>query len=184
MVALTTLQGNTFICELGVVLIISPDSWVAPENSSVNFTVPDDWQLGRIWARRNCDFSDPNPETQCDSGGCPGGIVCEGNFPPPRPPVTYAEFNLSSGANKDRDLYDVTYENGYNLPIVITNNKECHVAGCAVDLSTDCQCSSSKQGSEFIDTHLSLVTQVLLLLLSKAHTTTVGRMLAVSQIAH
>lgn len=93
--------------------------------------------------------------------------------------------NTYTSQNANRCQYlKVTYENGYNLPIVITNNKECHVAGCAVDLSTDCQCSSSKQGSEFIDTHLSLVTQVLLLLLSKAHTTTVGRMLAVSQIAH
>ena len=56
--------------------------------------------------------------------------------------------NTYTSQNANRCQYSkVTYENGYNLPIVITNNKECHVAGCAVDLSTDCQCSSSKQGS-------------------------------------
>ena len=28
-------------------------------------------------ARRDCDFSDTNPATQCADGGCNGGLECE-----------------------------------------------------------------------------------------------------------
>ncbi|KAF7342475.1 Thaumatin-like protein [Mycena venus] len=41
----------------------------------ITFSVPSDWS-GRIWARRNCDFSvNPGPNS-CLDGGCNGGLTC------------------------------------------------------------------------------------------------------------
>lgn len=34
----------------------------------------------------------------------------------------------------------VSLVDGYNLPIAITNNVNCEVAGCAVDLGPNCAC--------------------------------------------
>ncbi|KAF7331428.1 hypothetical protein MKEN_00021200 [Mycena kentingensis (nom. inval.)] len=36
-----------------------PTGWVANAYTSVSFDVPAQW-TGRIWGRRNCDFSGPN----------------------------------------------------------------------------------------------------------------------------
>lgn len=70
-------------------------SWEAAPQSTVSFSVPNTWQAGSIWvsfpkvlynsgangepqARRDCDFSDTNPATQCADGGCAGGLECSG----------------------------------------------------------------------------------------------------------
>jgi hypothetical protein len=74
------------------------DSWEAPALSSVSFTVPNDWEGGRIWVllppwfsiimgrfltveylkgRRDCDFSNNPGPNSCIDGGCNGGLECD-----------------------------------------------------------------------------------------------------------
>jgi len=107
--------------------------WEAPASTSVTFSVPDNWQAGRIWGRRDCDFSvDPGPNS-CVDGGCNGGLVCTGGG---IPPTTLAEFSLSGGNNLD--YYDVSLVQGFNLPLEITNTAGCSVASCPQDLGPDC----------------------------------------------
>lgn len=68
-------------------------SWEAAPGNTSTFTVPDDWQSGRIWVsvltlyslpfshkhkqgRTDCDFSKPNASS-CATGGCNGGLLCD-----------------------------------------------------------------------------------------------------------
>lgn len=108
--------------------------WQADPHTSVNFTVPDNWKSGRIWGRRDCDFSDPNPATQCADGGCNGGLLCDPHSGTGVPPATLAEFTLGGG----QDNYDVSIVDGFNLPMRIDNNKGCGVPSCPVDLIPHC----------------------------------------------
>ncbi|EPT04616.1 Osmotin thaumatin-like protein [Fomitopsis schrenkii] len=110
--------------------------WEADAYTDVTFSVPDDWTAGRIWGRRDCDFSDSNPATQCADGGCIGGLECSPNGGTGIPPATLAEFTLSGSGGLD--YYDVSLVDGYNLPMSITNNVGCSVADCPVDLGPDC----------------------------------------------
>ncbi|CEL53127.1 Pathogenesis-related protein 5 OS=Arabidopsis thaliana GN=At1g75040 PE=1 SV=1 [Rhizoctonia solani AG-1 IB] len=110
--------------------------WEAAAYTSRTFTVPNDWKAGRIWGRRNCDFSvNPGP-TSCLSGGCNGGLLCDSRTGTGVPPVSLAEWTLSGDGN--RDFYDVSLVDGYNLPMSITNNVGCPVADCPVDLGPNC----------------------------------------------
>ena len=92
-----------------------------------------------IQGRKDCDFSKEGP-TQCASGGCNGGLECDANTGTGVPPVTLAEFTLAnSEGNVDKlDNYDVSLVDGYNMPMAITNNQNCPVAGCFVDLGPNC----------------------------------------------
>jgi hypothetical protein len=54
-----------------------PNGWEAKAYTHVTFTVPNNWKAGRIWARRNCNFSNSNGATACLDGGCNGGLVCD-----------------------------------------------------------------------------------------------------------
>ncbi|KAH8102161.1 Osmotin thaumatin-like protein [Cristinia sonorae] len=110
--------------------------WEAAAFTHVTFSVPDNWRAGRIWARRNCNFNDPNPATQCADGGCNGGLVCDRNTGTGVPPASLAEFTLSGDGN--RDFYDISFVDGYNLPIRIDNNKGCPAPKCAIDLGPGC----------------------------------------------
>jgi len=111
--------------------------WEAAAYTSVSFSVPDDWTAGRIWGRRDCDFSDTNPATQCADGGCNGGLECDPHTGTGVPPATVAEFTLGGGTGQP-DNYDVSLVDGYNLPVSITNTAGCGVADCPVDLGPDC----------------------------------------------
>lgn len=70
--------------------------------------------------RRDCDFSDPNPATQCADGGCNGGLLCDPHTGTVRslcriltplnisltkhqgvPPATVAEFTFEGDGNRD-----------------------------------------------------------------------------------
>ncbi|RDX52527.1 thaumatin-like protein [Lentinus brumalis] len=113
-----------------------PTGWAQNAYQSVSFSVPDNWAAGRIWARRNCDFSvNPGPNS-CLDGGCNGGLQCDPKTGGGVPPATLAEFTL--GAADGSDWYDVSLVDGYNLPVRISNNKGCHVADCPVDLGPNC----------------------------------------------
>ncbi|KAL5514561.1 hypothetical protein ACEPAG_1877 [Sanghuangporus baumii] len=110
--------------------------WEAPAFSSVSFSVPDNWKAGRIWGRRNCDFSTNPGPTSCATGGCNGGLLCDPHTGTGVPPVTVAEWTLQGDGNQD--FYDVSLVDGYDLPMSITNNVGCPVANCGVDLGPNC----------------------------------------------
>ncbi|KAL7277768.1 hypothetical protein ACG7TL_008711 [Trametes sanguinea] len=122
-----------------------PTGWQQDAFQSVSFFVPDNWQAGRIWARRDCNFDvNPGPNS-CLDGGCNGGLECDphtgtnltvgltGTHYQGVPPATLAEFTLGA-----QDSYDVSLVDGYNLPVRISNNQGCHVADCPVDLGPNC----------------------------------------------
>ncbi|KAI0710074.1 thaumatin-like protein [Earliella scabrosa] len=114
-----------------------PTGWEQGAGQTVSFQVPNDWQAGRIWGRRDCDFSQGPPgPTQCASGGCNGGLECDPSTGTGVPPVTLAEFTL--GINGQPDNYDVSVVDGYNLPIGISNNQGCPEGSCAADLNANC----------------------------------------------
>ncbi|KAJ8082347.1 hypothetical protein PM082_008202 [Marasmius tenuissimus] len=110
--------------------------WEAPSGSSVQFNVPNDWKAGRIWGRTSCDFSTNPGPTSCVTGGCNGGLECAAQAGTGVPPASLAEWTLSGDGN--RDFYDVSLVDGYNLPMAITNNVGCPVADCPVDLNANC----------------------------------------------
>jgi len=116
-----------------------PTGWEAAPNTQVSFTVPDNWTAGRIWGRRNCDFSGPNPGVNScvGGGGCNGGLECATVGGTGVPPATLAEFTLS-GDSTGADDYDVSLVDGFNLPLRIDNNQNCSVADCPVDLNPLC----------------------------------------------
>ncbi|KAF5325498.1 hypothetical protein D9619_009727 [Psilocybe cf. subviscida] len=104
--------------------------WEAKAYTKVTFYVPDNWKSGRIWGRRNCDFSkNPGPNS-CLTGGCNGGLGV--------PPATVAEWTLGGDSSTGVDWYDVSLVDGYNLPMRISNNKGCPVVDCPVDLGPNC----------------------------------------------
>ncbi|KIL68391.1 hypothetical protein M378DRAFT_71776 [Amanita muscaria Koide BX008] len=107
--------------------------WTAAPLTSVTFDVPENWNAGRIWARRNCDFSSDSGPNSCVDGGCVGGLQCT---LPGVLPATLAEFTLST--SDGNDYYDVSLVDGYNLPVSITNTAGCHIANCPVDLDPNC----------------------------------------------
>ncbi|KAF8519210.1 thaumatin-like protein [Gautieria morchelliformis] len=110
--------------------------WEAAAFSSVSFNVPNNWQAGRIWARRDCDFSvNPGPNS-CLDGGCNGGLLCDPHTGTGVPPASVAEWTL--GINGNPDFYDTSLVDGYNLPLRITNDVGCTVADCPVDLGPNC----------------------------------------------
>ncbi|KAJ7593391.1 thaumatin-like protein [Mycena floridula] len=110
--------------------------WEAAPYTAVSFNVPNNWKAGRIWARRNCDFStNPGPNS-CLDGGCNGGLLCDSHTGTGVPPATVAEWTLSDASGLD--WYDISLVDGYNLPARISNNKNCHVADCPVDLGPNC----------------------------------------------
>ncbi|KAG8712976.1 hypothetical protein FRC09_019252, partial [Ceratobasidium sp. 395] len=113
-----------------------PTGWEAPAWSTRTFTVPDNWKAGRIWGRRNCNFSSNPGPNSCLDGGCNGGLLCDAHTGTGVPPATVAEWTLQGDGN--RDFYDVSLVDGYNLPMRITNNVGCHVADCPVDLGPNC----------------------------------------------
>ncbi|THH00317.1 hypothetical protein EW026_g2216 [Hermanssonia centrifuga] len=110
--------------------------WEAGAYSAVSFSVPDNWQAGRIWARRDCNFNDGNPATQCLDGGCNGGLECDPTTGTGIPPATLAEFTLQGSGFVD--YFDISMVDGYNLPMRIDNTKGCGVPDCAVDLGPNC----------------------------------------------
>ncbi|KAF8964742.1 thaumatin [Flammula alnicola] len=65
-----------------------PTGWSAGSFTKVSFTVPDNWKAGRIWARRDCDFS-TNPVLIL--AWTEDGV----------PPATVAEWTLQGDGNLD-----------------------------------------------------------------------------------
>ncbi|KIP07773.1 hypothetical protein PHLGIDRAFT_511222 [Phlebiopsis gigantea 11061_1 CR5-6] len=112
-----------------------PTGWEAAPLSSVTFTAPDNWTAGRIWGRRDCNFSITTGPT-CLTGWCNGGLLCDPHTGTGVPPATVAEWTLQGDGN--RDFYDVSLVDGFDLPMAITNNVGCSTASCPVDLGPIC----------------------------------------------
>ncbi|KAJ7662146.1 thaumatin-like protein, partial [Mycena polygramma] len=109
--------------------------WEAASFTKVTFTVPNDWVSdGRVWGRRDCDFSTNLGPNSCIDGGCNGGLFCDVNTGTGVPPATLAEFNF----NADIDWLDVSLVDRYNLPMRIDNNVGCAIPSCPVDLGPNC----------------------------------------------
>jgi hypothetical protein len=116
--------------------------WEMDPGATYTVTVADTWG-GRFWGRTFCNFNGAGAGT-CETGDCGGVLQCNGAGG--IPPATLAEFTLGGSSNKD--FYDVSFVDGYNVPMTITpvggaqptpgNPYWCGVAGCGVDLNANC----------------------------------------------
>lgn len=115
--------------------------WEMAPGAKVSVTVANNWQ-GRFWGRTECTFNGSN--NPCATANCGPSLQCNGASG--AGPQTLAEFTLGGwGGN---DFYDVSYVDGFNVPMTITpvggaqpdpNNKyRCGVAGCGNDLNPGC----------------------------------------------
>ncbi|GAB4844868.1 hypothetical protein Ancab_038259 [Ancistrocladus abbreviatus] len=98
---------------------------------AIVYTAPVGWS-GRIWARTGCNF-DKNGNGTCLTGACGTALQCKASG---TPPATLAEFTLA-----ERDFYDVSLVDGFNLPLAvkpINGVGNCSVAGCDYDLRKNC----------------------------------------------
>ncbi|ORY88312.1 thaumatin family-domain-containing protein [Leucosporidium creatinivorum] len=87
--------------------------------------------------RTGCDFSTKsNLPSTCLTGGCNGGLACNLVGGTGVPPATLAEFAM--GAGGDADWYDISLVDGFNIPMSITNNKNCTEPACSVDINKIC----------------------------------------------
>ncbi|KAG8047885.1 hypothetical protein GUJ93_ZPchr0008g13597 [Zizania palustris] len=110
---------------------------------SVQVPAPTGWS-GRVWARTGCDFDGAGvvgaSASACQTGDCGGRIECAGTGS--TPPATLFEVTLAKGAG-DRDYYDVSLVDGYNLPVVVVPQARqggggCAYTGCTADLNRSC----------------------------------------------
>lgn len=89
---------------------------------------------GRIWARTGCSF-DESGIGICQTGDCGGRLECDGNGS--TPPASL--FEITVGAGDEKDYYDVSLVDGYNLPIVAVPQGvygTCNATGCTSDINT------------------------------------------------
>ncbi|KAJ6538094.1 thaumatin [Mycena capillaripes] len=113
---------------------VQPPGWEAQPNTSLTFSPPTNWN-GRIWGRRNCNFSTSSGANSCLDGGCNGGLICNTTTGTGVPPATLATLDFSGTS---QDVYTVSVVDGYNLPMAVLNNGGCSFASCPVDLATSC----------------------------------------------
>ncbi|ONM52362.1 putative thaumatin domain family protein isoform X1 [Zea mays] len=104
-----------------------------PGQSAV-FKAPAGGWSGRIWGRTGCSF-DASGNGTCATGSCGTSLRCGASG---ATPVSLAEFTLAS----DRDFYDVSLVDGFNLPVTVrpVNGRggNCSAAGCDGDLRQTC----------------------------------------------
>ncbi|XP_058220882.1 pathogenesis-related thaumatin-like protein 3.5 [Rhododendron vialii] len=124
-----TLSGN------GAAVLGGGGFQLAPGGSS-EFPAPPGWS-GRFWARTGCKF-DRSGNGSCLTGDC-GGLMCVGGG---APPVTLVEFTIASGGKNDKDFYDVSLVDGYNVGMGVRPSSngagDCQYAGCVADLNGNC----------------------------------------------
>lgn len=89
---------------------------------------------GRIWGRTGCNF-DGGEAGSCLTGDCGGRLECAGVGA--LPPATL--FEITMGKGTDRDFYDVSLVDGYNLPVYAAPRGTaggCNATGCVSDLNS------------------------------------------------
>ncbi|PSS31361.1 Pathogenesis-related protein like [Actinidia chinensis var. chinensis] len=104
--------------------------------ASTQLHAPPGWS-GRFWGRTGCTFNDAGSGT-CTTGDC-GGLQCSGGGVPP---VTLTEFTLGSAGGQNKDFYDVSLVDGYNVGMGVRpsdgGSGDCQYAGCVADLNRNC----------------------------------------------
>lgn len=88
---------------------------------------------GRIWARTGCTF-DASGAGACRTGDCGGKLECGGIGA--TPPASL--FEITMGQGDEKDFYDVSFVDGYNLPLVAAPrgvDSGCNATGCATDIN-------------------------------------------------
>lgn len=103
-------------------------------DSGQSITIPGvpKWS-GRIWARTGCTF-DVTGGGSCQTGDCGGKLECNGIGA--KPPASLFEITLG----EEKDYYDVSIVDGYNLPMVAAPQGmgvtgRCNVTGCISDIN-------------------------------------------------
>ncbi|XP_016471074.2 pathogenesis-related protein 5-like [Nicotiana tabacum] len=124
-----TLSGN------GV--SISGDAGFAlTPGATIQLSAPGGWS-GRFWARTGCSFDDSG-NGKCTTGDC-GALKCIGGG---EPPVSLVEFTIANAnGNDQKDFYDVSLVDGYNVGIGVRptgGSGDCQYAGCVNDLNLNC----------------------------------------------
>ncbi|KAJ0238082.1 Pathoproteinsis-related thaumatin superfamily protein [Hirschfeldia incana] len=104
---------------------------------------------GRIWARTGCNF-DANGIGKCTTGDCGGKLECAGSGA--APPTSLFEITLGRSSG-DKDFYDVSLVDGYNLPIVAFPRGgglvgACNATGCVADINVSCPKELQVMGEE------------------------------------
>lgn len=106
--------------------------WESPSGTVRTVTVPEGWG-GRIWGRTGCNFNITGP-SQCETGGCIGGLLCDPVSGTGVPPASIAQWTL-----RGQDFYGVSLVDGFNLPIRIEAiNCVCPTGECPFDLNPKC----------------------------------------------
>ncbi|KAI3841003.1 hypothetical protein MKX03_018234 [Papaver bracteatum] len=104
---------------------------------SVPLPAPAGWS-GRFWARTGCNFDD-NGNGVCATGDCGAVLRCTCGG---ATPSSLAEFTLgTAGTPNDKDFYDVSLVDGYNVGVGITSSGgtgNCRYAGCISDVNASC----------------------------------------------
>ncbi|WOK92243.1 hypothetical protein Cni_G00934 [Canna indica] len=114
-------------------------------NATASFSAPPGWS-GRFWARTGCSFHPLSASGSCDTGDCGGALRCSVGG---ATPVTLAEFTLAGPSSGDRDFYDVSLVDGYNvgigvLPVAAVGGRgggggsNCRYTGCVADVNARC----------------------------------------------
>ncbi|KAH7445326.1 hypothetical protein KP509_01G002400 [Ceratopteris richardii] len=120
-----------------------PSGFMLTSGHSMTIHLPQDWS-GRFWGRTGCDFSSDG-EGECETGDCGRRLNCTGVGA--TPPATLVEFSIH-GQRSQRDFYDVSLVDGFNLPVSVAptggssvskaNQSSCVEAICAADLNKVC----------------------------------------------
>ncbi|KAL1547321.1 pathogenesis-related thaumatin-like protein 3.5 [Salvia divinorum] len=104
-------------------------------DSGQSITVPatPGWS-GRMWARTGCTF-DATGSGSCQTGDCGSRLECNGIGA--TPPASLFEITLGVGDQKD--FYDVSVVDGYNLPLAAAPRRGgCNATGCVQDINMGC----------------------------------------------
>ncbi|GMP45091.1 hypothetical protein CsSME_00013739 [Camellia sinensis var. sinensis] len=125
-----TLSGN------GAAVLGGGGFALAP-GASTQLPAPPGWS-GRFWARTGCNF-DSSGDGNCSTGDCGGQLRCSGGG---APPVTLVEFTLGDNNKNDKDFYDVSLVDGYNVGMGVkpsgSGSGDCQYAGCVSDVNGNC----------------------------------------------
>ncbi|XP_076937730.1 pathogenesis-related thaumatin-like protein 3.5 [Bidens hawaiensis] len=91
---------------------------------------------GRVWARTGCTF-DATGVGKCQTADCGGKMECSGMGA--TPPASL--FEITIGGYNNLDYYDVSFVDGYNLPLIVvprSTSGGCNATGCASDINMGC----------------------------------------------
>ncbi|KAK2994796.1 hypothetical protein RJ640_021028 [Escallonia rubra] len=124
-----TLSGNG-------AAVLGDGGFALSPGASVKLPAPPGWS-GRFWARTGCNF-DASGNGKCTTGDCGGVLKCTGGG---EPPVTLVEFTVANGNTQNKDFYDVSLVDGYNVGMGVRatgGTGDCQYAGCVNDLNANC----------------------------------------------